>query len=209
MAGGAQRLLMALGIGVPLATLLGGGAVAHGAAAPGKKLYKGPKVKKRGPYGANSRIERAAEASGEATLRVRSIDLPKRSVVVEVTGFPKAPAGNLFTFVDDRGRRFIAVSAKCDDPFPSGTRVCDLETPAGYERHPWVGLALHLHGLASGSVQAPRAEVERAYEAARALLDEADGEDAETPEAPAVGLVPAPAPPPAAARPVEKEAEGD
>ena len=200
---------MALALGTPLAMPLLGGAVVHAAAAPGKKLHKGPKTKKRGPYGANSRVVRAAEASGEATLRVRSIDLPKRSVVVEVTGFSKPPAGNLFTFVDDRGRHFIAVSAKCDEPFPSGTRVCDLATPEGYERHPWVGLALHLHGLASGSVQAPRAEVERAYEAARALLDEAEGDDAETPSAPAVGVVPAPAPPPAAARTVEKEAEGD
>ena len=143
------------------------------AAAPtSKKPRKGTKTKKRGPYGPNSRVERAAEASGEATLRVRSIDLPKRSVVVEVTGFPKAPAGNLFTFIDDRGRRFIATNARCDDPFPSGARVCDLATPEGYERHPWVGLELHLHGLASSSVRAPKEEVERAFEAARALLED-------------------------------------
>ncbi len=59
------------------------------------------------------------------------------------------------------------------EPFPSGVRVCDLTTPEGYERHPWVGLELHLHGLHSGTVAAPREEVDRAYEAARALAEEA------------------------------------
>ncbi len=131
---------------------------------------KKPRRGSRGPYGASSRVVRAAEAHGEATLRVRSIDFSHRTVVIELGGFPKAPAGNLFTFTDDRGRRFIATNARCDEPFPSGARVCDLETPEGYERHPWVGLDLHLHGLQSNSVvAAPRAEVERAFEAARAL----------------------------------------
>jgi hypothetical protein len=130
------------------------------------------KPKRRGPYGPSSRIERPAEAKGQSSLRLRSIDMARRTVVVEVGGFPHAPAGNLFAFIDDRGRHFIATRAQCDEPFPSGVRVCDLETPEGYERHPWVGLELHLHGLQSGTVVAPREEIARAYEAARALASE-------------------------------------
>ena len=62
--------------------------------------------------------------------------------------------------------------ARCDEPFPSGVRVCDLTTPDGYERHPWVELDLHLHGLESKAVvSAPKEEVARAYEAARGLSD--------------------------------------
>jgi hypothetical protein len=136
---------------------------------PKPKAGKAKKVKRRGPYGASSRVERPAEARGQASLRVRSIDLPRRAVVVEVVGFPRAPAGNLFTFTDDRGRKFIAVDARCEEPFPSGARVCDLETPVGYERHAWVAIELHLHGLQSSTVAAPPEEVARAFEAARAL----------------------------------------
>lgn len=127
----------------------------------------GKKARRRGPYGPSSRVERPAEARGQASLRVRSIDLSRRVVVVELGGFPRAPAGNLFTFTDDRGRKFIATDARCEEPFPSGLRLCDLTTPEGYERHGWVGLELHLHGLLSATVAAPREELERAYEAAR------------------------------------------
>ena len=139
---------------------------------PGTALARSKKGKSRGPYGASSRVVRPAQAHGQASLRVRSIDLARRLVVVEVGGFPHAPAGNLFTFTDDRGRKFIATSARCEEPFPSGTRMCDLETPDGYERHAWVSLELHLHGLTSSTVSAPKEEVARAYEAARALLAE-------------------------------------
>lgn len=155
------------------------------AVAPAKKAVK--KGKHRGPYGPSSRVERPAELRGQASLRVRSIDFAKRVVVVEVGGFPKAPAGNLFTFTDDRGRKFIATTASCEAPFPSGIRVCDLTTPEGYERHPWVALELHLHGLTSGTIAAPKEEVERAYEAARALSDVApavDGDQAVEKETP-------------------------
>jgi hypothetical protein len=148
------------------------------------------KPKRRGPYGASSRVERPAEARGQSSLRLRSIDMPRRSVVVEVGGFPHAPAGNLFAFIDDRGRHFIATRAQCDEPFPSGIRVCDLATPEGYERHPWIGLELHLHGLHSATVAAPREEIERAYEAASALAAES------TPAAPAAApATPTPATP--------------
>jgi hypothetical protein len=142
------------------------------------------KKKRPGPYGPSSRVVRPAEAHGQASLRVRSIDFARRNVVVEIGGFPKAPAGNLFTFTDDRGRKFIATNAQCEAPFPSGVRVCDLTTPEGYERHPWIGLELHLHGLTSATVAAPRDEVERAYEAARAASTEEpaeEGNDAASP----------------------------
>lgn len=160
----------------PLALLALVLAAATAQAKPAKKA-------KRGPYGPNSRVVRNAEAQGDASLRVRSIDLGRRTVVVEITGFPRAPAGNLFTFTDDRGRKFIAIGARCEDPFPSGARVCDLETPEGYERHPWVKIELHLHGLMSSTVAAPEAEVERAYEAARALLESPPEGVAEAPPA--------------------------
>jgi hypothetical protein len=165
-------------------------ACAVGAPARGKAKGKA-RPKRRGPYGASSVVLRPAEAKGEASLRVRSIDLPHRTVVVEVGGFPRAPAGNLFTFTDDRGRKFIAIEARCEEPFPSGTRVCDLVTPEGYERHAWVGIELHLHGLTSSTVAAPRDEVERAYEAAKHLLD-----DDAIPEAPTPSPTPTPSPSP-------------
>ena len=57
-------------------------------------------AKRRGPYGARSVVERPAEAHGHASLRVRSIDLQRRVVVVEIDGFPRAPAGNLFSFTE-------------------------------------------------------------------------------------------------------------
>lgn len=142
--------------------------------APGLVVGKPKKRHVAGPYGASSRVVRNAEASGEATLRLRSIDFARRAVVVELSGFARPPAGNLFTFTDERGRRFIATNARCDEPFASGARVCDLTTPDGYERHAWVGLDLHLHGLESHAVvAAPRKEVERAYEAALALSADA------------------------------------
>ena len=167
---------------------------------------KKPRRGGRGPYGASSRVVRAAEVHGEATLRVRSIDFQHRTVVIELGGFPKAPAGNLFTFTDDRGRRFIATNARCDEPFPSGARVCDLETPDGYERHPWVGLDLHLHGLQSSSVvAAPRAEVERAFEAARALA--ADGATVLEDPPPTERAEPPQTVKPAVAEPAEEEPE--
>jgi hypothetical protein len=161
-------------------------------------LAAAKKSRRRGPYGARSRVERPAEAKGEASLRVRSIDLGRRVVVVEVGGFPRAPAGNLFTFTDDRGRKFIATDATCEAPFPSGIRVCDLTTPVGYERHPWVGLELHLHGLSSRTVAAPKESLTRAFEDAIALGQLTEG-DAGTP-APAsadLGAVVVPSAPPA------------
>ena len=158
------------------------GVMSVGVVTPARATPKKSGKKKRpGPYGPNSRVERPAELHGQASLRVRSIDFAKRIVVVEIGGFPKAPAGNLFTFTDDRGRKFIANSATCEAPFPSGARVCDLTTPEGYERHPWVAIELHLHGLTSATVAAPKEEVERAYEAARAVTDAAPGPDEDQP----------------------------
>ncbi len=111
--------------------------------------------------------KKTAELSLKATpaLHVRSIDLQKRQVLIEVGGLPKVPPGNLFTFSDERGRHFVAVNVACDEPFPSGTRACELEIPAGYERHKIVGLLLHLHGLHGRPIEAEPVEVARAWSA--------------------------------------------
>jgi len=101
-------------------------------------------------------------------LHVRAIDLGKRSVLVEISGFHQAPLGNLFTFTDERGRHFIALAAHCEEPFPSGTRACELEIPAGYERHRMVTLIVHLGGLHARTVAASEAEIAAAWAAASA-----------------------------------------
>jgi hypothetical protein len=104
--------------------------------------------------------------SAAHTLHVRAIDLGRRSVLVEISGFHAAPLGNLFTFTDERGRHFIALDAHCDEPFPSGTRACELEIPAGYERHRIVSLVVHLGGLHARTVNASEAEIASAWAAA-------------------------------------------
>jgi len=95
----------------------------------------------------------------KAALHVRSIELERRTVTIELVGGPqRPPAANLFTFTDERGRHFVAVSAKCGEPFAPGVRSCELELPAGYERHKLVGLQLHLGSLKGRSLTAPAAE---------------------------------------------------
>lgn len=92
-------------------------------------------------------------------LALRALDLERRRVIIEVAGLRRSPEPNLFTFTDVRGRHYIAVAAVCDPPFPSGTRVCELEIPRGYERHKLVSLELHLRSLHGRTVAAPAAEV--------------------------------------------------
>jgi hypothetical protein len=108
-----------------------------------------------------------SSASGRMapSLRVRSVDFARRLVLVEVSGAARVPQPNLFTFTDERGRHYVAQSAQCDPPFPSGTRACQLEIPSGYERHPLTRLELHLRGLHSRTVAAPEEEVASAWRA--------------------------------------------
>ena len=112
--------------------------------------------------------EREPSVKGTPTLHVRAIDLDKRRVLVEVGGLSRAPLGNFFTFTDERGRHFVAANIVCQEPFPSGTRACELEVPPGYEKHRLVSLLLHLHGLHGRPVAAEEAEVISAWEAAQA-----------------------------------------
>ncbi len=121
----------------------------------------------------------AASGAHAPSLRVRSVDLAKRVVLVEVNGVTRAPAPNLFTFTDERGRHYVAQSAVCDAPFPSGTRACELEIPAGYERHPLAQLELHLRGLHSKTVAAPEIEVVSAWRAGAGMLRPDGGVDSD------------------------------
>ncbi len=103
----------------------------------------------------------------KAALHVRGMDRGRRVVTVEVSGGPqRAPAANLFTFTDDRGRHFVAVSAQCGEPFAPSTRSCELELPVGYERHRLVGIEVHLGTLKGRSLVALESEVAAAWDAA-------------------------------------------
>jgi hypothetical protein len=99
-------------------------------------------------------------------LRLRSFDLAKRLVFVEVDGFKKNPPSNHFTMTDDRGRHFVAQGIRCLPPEPAGTRACELDIPVGYERHPMVSLELHLGGLHAKTVAVPPADIKTAWAAA-------------------------------------------
>ena len=103
------------------------------------------------------RRSRARRRSRRWRLHLRGIDLVHRLIMIEVDGMPKAPPSNYFTMTDDRGHHYIAQTIHCDPPFPSGTRSCELEIPAGYERHPLQALELHMGGL-HGRPIARRAE---------------------------------------------------
>jgi hypothetical protein len=101
-------------------------------------------------------------------IHLRSIDLARRYVLIELSGVSRPPAPNLFTFTDERDRHFVAMNISCDPPFPSGIRACELAIPDGYERHKLVKLELHLGGLHSRSIEVPSGEIASAWEAAMA-----------------------------------------
>lgn len=108
----------------------------------------------------------AAPAKQPLALHLRGIDLIHRLILVEVDGLSKAPPSNYFTMTDDRGHHYIAQTIHCDPPFPSGTRACELEIPAGYERHRLRGLELHKGGLHGRPIVVEPKEVEAAWLAA-------------------------------------------
>lgn len=99
-------------------------------------------------------------------LHLRGIDLQHRLIMIEVDGLAKAPPSNYFTMTDDRGHHYIAQTIHCDPPFPSGTRSCELEIPAGYERHPLTALELHKGGLHGKPIVVDPKEVKAAWAAA-------------------------------------------
>ena len=103
-----------------------------------------------------------------AAIHVRSIDLGRRYVLIELGGVSRPPQPNLYTFTDERGRHYVAMTASCDPPFPSGIRACELAIPDGYERHKLVKLELHMGGLHSRTIAAPEGEIATAWAAAQA-----------------------------------------
>jgi hypothetical protein len=107
-----------------------------------------------------------AEPKQPLGLHLRAVDLGHRLILLEVDGFAKPPPSNFFTMTDDRGHHYIAQTIHCDPPFPSGTRSCELEIPAGYERHPMTGLELHVRGLNGRTITVPPEEVKAAWVAA-------------------------------------------
>jgi hypothetical protein len=127
-----------------------GGALVAGALVAGAALAKPKESAPRQPQ----------------ALRLRGIDLGHRLVLIQVDGFPKPPAANLFTMTDERERHFIAQTVHCDPPLPSGTRDCELEIPDGYERHPMVSLELHLRGLHSRTIAIAPKDIAAAWSAA-------------------------------------------
>jgi hypothetical protein len=107
-------------------------------------------------------------ARGTHSLHLRSIDLARRVALVEVGGVSKPPAPNLYRFTDERDRHYVAMSAQCEPPSPSGVRACELVIPAGYERHRLKSLELHLGGLHSRMIAATPVVVAAAWAAAEA-----------------------------------------
>jgi hypothetical protein len=99
-------------------------------------------------------------------MRLRSIDLVHRLILVEVDGFTKPPPSNFFAMTDDRQRHYVAQTIHCDPPQPSGARDCELEIPLGYERHPLVSIELHVRGLHGRTVAVEGEPVKAAWAAA-------------------------------------------
>lgn len=110
-------------------------------------------------------------------VHLRAVDLMHRLILIEVDGFTRPPPSNYFTMTDDRGHHYIAQTIHCDPPLPSGTRGCELEIPAGYERHPLTSLELHRGGLHGRTLAASAEEITAAWTAAlEAHATPAEGE---------------------------------
>ena len=120
--------------------------------------------------------------SKKVTLQLRSFDRPRRLALVEISGLSGPPKPNFFTFTDTRGRKFVAVSIRCDAPFPSGGQMCEAEIPVGYERRPLVGLALHIGSLNGRVVTVPKDAVARAWNASQVGDAPDEPEPADSPD---------------------------
>jgi hypothetical protein len=120
-----------------------------------------------------AKTKSSGEKKGPPVLHVRAIDLQKRIVLVEVSGVERVPPANYFTFTDERGRKFVANDCRCDAPFPSGARACELELPAGYERRRITSVLFHRGGLHGKPIVADEAEVASAWAAAQAIAADA------------------------------------
>ena len=102
-------------------------------------------------------------------LHLRALDLDRRIAMIEVSGIPKAPRANFFTFTDERDRHYVGVASRCQEPFPSGIRACEIEIPAGYEKHRLMRLELHKRALHDTPLEVPASEVKAAWEAAQVV----------------------------------------
>lgn len=103
-------------------------------------------------------------ASGPLTLRLETVDIDSARAVVLVTGVAREPEARLFTLHDDKDRHFIALDAKCEAAGPSTMR-CTLGLPRPYLRGRIVAMTVHLKNR---EVEAPAAEVDQIFTAARA-----------------------------------------
>jgi hypothetical protein len=121
-----------------------------------------------GAVAATAMAKKAKEPANKQPLglHLRGVDLVHRLILIEVDGLAKPPPSNYFTMTDDRGRHYIAQTIHCDPPFPSGTRACELEIPAGYERHPLQTLELHRGGLHGKTLTVDPKEVKASWVAA-------------------------------------------
>jgi hypothetical protein len=127
-----------------------------------KERAASSKASKQHTVSKKARTSQSANRATPVSLHLRSIDLIRRVALVEVAGLDRPPLGNLFTFTDGRDRHFVAMSVRCEE-LPSGSRQCELDLPAGYERHRLVSLTLHVRGLHSNTVAVEGDEIETAW----------------------------------------------
>jgi hypothetical protein len=113
-----------------------------------------------------SAVAKPKRPSKPYAMRLRSIDLANRLILVEVEGFSKPPPSNYFTMTDERKRHYVAQSIHCRLPLRSGARACELEIPIGYERHPLVSIELHVRGLHGRVIAVAGDQVRAAWSAA-------------------------------------------
>jgi hypothetical protein len=118
-----------------------------------------------GAMPAQAAKKRPSAPSAARALHVRAVDLGKRTITVELIGFAKPPAANLFSLTDERDRHVVAQTIACEEPV-DGVRSCALEIPAGYERHRIVDVLVRVGGLKGRPLHAPASEVQAAWEAA-------------------------------------------
>lgn len=152
---------------------------------PTKGKGKPTKGKAKPTKGKAKARDEEPRGKGPRTLKVRSIDRVGLKILVELTGIKQAPKPNFFVFTDERKRRYIATQTHCDPPLPSGTLVCELDIPPGYERHRLVGVGLHLRSLEGPLLEAPAGQVEAAWAAAASQEPVRRHFHAEAPPAPA------------------------
>lgn len=150
-----------------LALVLGVGAGVAPGLAHAKAKGKAPAGKKGGKGRGSSQ-----SALPPAQIELRSFDLVAGQAHVLVSGSSRPPESRLFTFTDERKRRFVPSLAECHPPDPdaadgpahkdSGRWQCALFIPRIYQRAALVGLSVQVRGqtvaVADEQVQSSWAE---------------------------------------------------